>query len=101
PTTPQSAAGIRIEPPVSVPSAQSTSPAATAAAEPPEEPPGRRSSARGLTTEPWCGLRLVTPNANSWRLVLPATMQPHDRIALITGASSGLRTGARVVRQAA
>ena len=45
PTIPQQAAGIRIEPPESVPSAASASPAASAAAEPPLDPtcdaPGR------------------------------------------------------------
>ena len=39
PVTPQNAAGIRTEPAVSVPSATSTSPAATAAPLPPLEPP--------------------------------------------------------------
>ncbi len=39
---PQSEAGWRIEPPVSVPIAQGARPPATAAAEPPEEPPGTR-----------------------------------------------------------
>ena len=52
PTMPQSAAGWRMEPPVSLPSAHSASPAATAAAEPPLEPPGTRGQvprvARGL-----------------------------------------------------
>jgi len=37
PTTPQKAAGCRMEPPVSEPSAQMASPAATAAVEPPDE----------------------------------------------------------------
>jgi hypothetical protein len=37
---PQQAAGIRTEPPVSVPIAKSTSPAATTVAEPLDEPPG-------------------------------------------------------------
>ena len=37
---PQNAAGWRIEPPVSVPSAHGARPPATAAAEPPDEPPG-------------------------------------------------------------
>ena len=40
PTTPQHAAGIRIEPPVSLPKATSASPAPTATAEPLDEPPG-------------------------------------------------------------
>ena len=42
PTQPHKAAGWRMEPPVSVPSAAMHSSAATAAAEPPEEPPGMR-----------------------------------------------------------
>ena len=40
PTMPQKAAGRRTEPPVWVPMASGTMPAATAAAEPDEEPPG-------------------------------------------------------------
>ena len=39
PATPQQAAGKRVEPPASVPSAASTHPAATAAADPPLDPP--------------------------------------------------------------
>ena len=42
PTEPVTAAGWRIEPPVSEPSASGASNAATAAAEPPPEPPGMR-----------------------------------------------------------
>jgi hypothetical protein len=42
PTMPQHDAGQRIEPPVSVPGAAATIPAASAAAEPPLEPPGTR-----------------------------------------------------------
>jgi hypothetical protein len=52
PTTPQKDAGVRMEPPVSVPSAPKHIWAATAAAEPPDEPPGLRSSAQGLRTGP-------------------------------------------------
>ena len=48
PTMPQSAAGWRMEPPVSLPRAQSASPAATAAAEPPLEPPGTVARSHGL-----------------------------------------------------
>ena len=47
---PVSAAGWRIEPPVSLPRAPMASPDATAAADPPLEPPGTRSSAQGLWT---------------------------------------------------
>jgi hypothetical protein len=49
---PHSAAGWRIEPPVSVPSAHGARPAATAAALPPEEPPGTRARFQGLRTGP-------------------------------------------------
>ena len=49
---PQNLAGTRTEPPVSVPSAKSTRPAATATADPLDEPPGSRSGARGLTGVP-------------------------------------------------
>src|SRR6516225_7636631 len=52
PTTPQQAAGIRTEPPVSVPSATSASPVATATAEPLDEPPGRRRGSTGFTGIP-------------------------------------------------
>src|SRR3954464_12060032 len=48
PTSPVTAAGWRIEPPVSVPIAQGARPPATAAAEPPEEPPGNRSRPPGV-----------------------------------------------------
>ena len=52
PTTPQKLAGMRIEPPVSEPSAQGTRPAATAAPEAEEEPPGARPSPAGLAGVP-------------------------------------------------
>ena len=45
-------AGARTEPPVSLPSAISARPAATADAEPEEEPPGTRSGAAGLIGVP-------------------------------------------------
>ena len=48
PTTPQQAAGCRIEPPVSVPNAPGHWPEATAAAEPPDDPPGVRVRSHGL-----------------------------------------------------
>ncbi len=48
PATPHTEAGILIDPPVSVPSAIGTTPAATAAPEPPLEPPGSRFVSQGL-----------------------------------------------------
>jgi hypothetical protein len=49
---PHSAAGWRIEPPVSVPIAHGALPAATDAAEPPEDPPGTRVRSHGLSVGP-------------------------------------------------
>src|SRR5467141_4113935 len=63
PVIPQSDAGMRIEPPVSEPSAAGASPAATATPEPDDEPPGIRSAAasHGLRGAPWCALRPSGP----------------------------------------
>jgi len=52
PTTPQSAAGTRVEPPVSEPIAISHMPSATATAAPDEEPPGTRIRSAGLPGVP-------------------------------------------------
>ena len=48
PTRPQAAAGMRSEPPPSLPWATGTIPAATAAAAPPLEPPAVRLRSHGL-----------------------------------------------------
>src|ERR1700730_16911667 len=75
-THPQKAAGIRIEPPVSVPIAAAAIFATIAAPEPPLEPPGMRSRLYGLRHVPQCGLVLVAPLANSCRLSLPNRIAP-------------------------
>src|SRR5918912_557843 len=59
PATPQNDAGMRIEPPPSVPSAPGTMPAATAAPDPPLEPPGVRSVAHGLRVVPYTVFSVV------------------------------------------
>ena len=53
PTRPHSADGTRTEPPVSVPNATGTMPAATAAALPALEPPVMRAGSQGLRAAPW------------------------------------------------
>ena len=78
PTTPQAAAGMRIDPPVSVPIEARPMPSATATAEPPLDPPGDRAGSIGWWTAPNAESSLVVPSANSWRLVLP----DHDRAGL-------------------
>src|SRR5438270_7590109 len=60
-----------MDPPVSVPSATSASPDATATADPLEEPPGTSRGSSGLTGVPYHGLIPDTPKASSCRLVLP------------------------------
>src|SRR5580693_5160381 len=73
---PQQAPGWRMEPPVSVPSAATANPAATAAADPPLDPPGTRSSATGLRTGPYAEFSFELPMANSSQLVLPKITAP-------------------------
>ena len=72
PTMPHSDAGWRMEPPVSLPRAQSASPAATAAAEPPLEPPGTVPRSQGLCVTWNAEFSVDEPMANSSRLVLPS-----------------------------
>ena len=79
PTIPHSAAGWRIEPPVSVPSAQGVRPAATAAALPPEEPPGTRARFHGLSTGPKAEFSFEEPIANSSWLVFASSVAPASR----------------------
>src|SRR6476661_3391336 len=76
PTMPQSAAGWRIEPPVSVPIAHGARPAATAAALPPLEPPGTRFVSHGFLTGPYAEFSLDEPIANSSMFVLPIIGAP-------------------------
>jgi hypothetical protein len=61
PATPHSAAGMRTEPPVSVPTASGTNPAATAAAEPALEPPAIRRGSCGLAHGPLAARSPVGP----------------------------------------
>ena len=87
PTIPHRAAGWRIEPPVSDPSARGASPAATAAAEPPDEPPGTRPGSWGLCVGPKAEFSVDEPMANSSRLVFPMTTAPAALRRVTTVAS--------------
>ena len=84
PTIPQTAAGWRIEPPVSVPMASGASYAATAAAEPPDEPPGILVRSHGLWLGPKAEFSVEEPMANSSMLVLPMMIAPACRSRLVT-----------------
>ena len=59
PTTWQAAAGMRTEPPASVPSASTVMPAVSAAPAPPDEPPGACSRLQGLRVTPQSGLAVI------------------------------------------
>jgi hypothetical protein len=71
PTVPVTAAGWRIEPPVSVPVASGAWKDAITEDEPPPEPPGMRSRSQGLREGPYAECSVEEPIANSSRLVLP------------------------------
>src|SRR5262249_22977691 len=76
PTTPQHAAGSRIDPPVSLPTAPMQSAAAPAAPEPLDEPPDTCPSRHGFPTCPWCALSPKGPIASSVMLSLPSVTAP-------------------------
>src|ERR1700680_2625712 len=97
PTVPVSAAGWRMEPPVSVAVAARHRSAATAAEEPPEEPPGTSLSLdsvpplslrrHGETTGPKALVSLEEPIANSSQLSLPSMTAPAFHRLALTAAS--------------
>ena len=95
---PQSAAGARVEPPVSLPMAISHMPSATATAPPEVEPPGTRARSAGLPGVPKCGLVPTPEKANSLMLVLATITAPAARRRRTTGASAvaGLPSSARM-----
>src|SRR5437763_17179080 len=65
PTVPQAAAGIRIDPPVSLPTDTMAMPVATLMADPPLDPPGDRDGSWGFRAAPNADSSLVVPSANS------------------------------------
>ena len=88
PTSPHSAAGMRVEPPVSLPTAISHMPSTTATAPPEVEPPGMRARSAGLPGVPKCGLTPTPENANSVMLVLATITAPAAQRRLTTTASA-------------
>ena len=65
PTTPQKLAGLRSEPPMSVPCASHAVPVARATAAPPEEPAAERDRSQGLSVAPNTSLKVLAPAPNS------------------------------------
>src|ERR1700716_2035454 len=76
PTRPQQLAGMRIEPPPSLPCATGTIPVATATAEPPLEPPVVREGSRGLGVGPYAAASVVGNNPSSGTFVRPQQTNP-------------------------
>jgi hypothetical protein len=66
------AAGLRSDPPASLPSAIGTMPQASATAAPPLLPPHVLSGLKGLRVAPKTRLKVCDPAPNSGVLVLPA-----------------------------
>ena len=74
---------MRIDPPVSLPTAPRHMPAATAAAEPPLLPPGMQLKSHGLRVG-----GVTVPKPNSCVFVLPKSTVPAAARARTTGASA-------------
>src|SRR3954454_24579594 len=88
PTTLQKLAGLRSDPPRSLPSAIGTMPVASAAAAPPEDPPALRERSNGLRVAPNTGLKVCEPAPNSGVFVLPTSTAPASRTRTTKGSSS-------------
>ncbi len=76
PTIPQDEAGLRTLPPVSVPIAMGSIPAATAAPDPDEEPPGWWLGFQGFRAGGHGKSNAGPPSANSWVESLPIRIAP-------------------------
>ena len=85
---PHMEAGLRTEPPVSVPSAAGTMPAASATPEPLEEPPGKWLPPHGFTAGGQGRSNDGPPMANSCVASLPIRMPPAALSRAVTGASA-------------
>src|SRR5262245_66389300 len=79
PTSPQNEAGMRSDPPRSVPSASAIIPVASAAAPPPVDPPALFDGSHGFSVRPNTALKVLAPAANSGQFVLPTITAPAAR----------------------
>src|SRR5207249_11390291 len=87
PTTPQSVAGLRIDPDVSPPVATVSRPAASAAADPLLDPPGVRDRFHGFFASGNAPPSPALPNENSGSFILPSSTPPADFNRATTVAS--------------
>src|SRR5712691_5635918 len=87
PKRPQHDAGIRIDPPPSLPCATGTRPAASAAAAPPLDPPGVSSGFHGFRVAPLSSDSVKAVVPNSGVLVFPRITNPACRRRRTTAVS--------------
>src|SRR5579884_2542759 len=99
PNTPENAAGMRIDPPASVPTASGQMPHNTATALPPLDPPGVRAKSHGLRVMPVSGESVTGFQPNSGVVVLPKNTAPAARSRAVDGASSGQSWSASIVSE--
>src|SRR5258708_36815660 len=78
PTTEQKLAGLRSEPPVSLPSAIGSMPQASDTAAPPLLPPHVLVRSQGFFVDPNTGLKVCEPAPTSGVLVFPIVIAPAD-----------------------
>src|SRR5215469_14216534 len=88
PTTPQTAAGMRIEPPLSEPTERYTRPAATCAPDPPLDPPGENLVFQGFPILPKSRFTPDSPSANLFMFALPINTVPACFMRRATPAST-------------
>ena len=93
--TPQQCAGLRSDPPRSLPRPNGLIPVARAAASPPLDPPGVRCGFHGLRVRPCSHESVWTRRPKSGRLVRPTGIAPAARSRSTCGASIGATASAR------
>src|SRR3954447_9242025 len=94
---PVNPAGIRTEPPPSVPRLSGPMPSATATALPPDEPPGVRERSHGLRVIPVSGESVTPFQPYSGVVVLPTSTAPCSRTRATAGASALVGASGSVV----
>src|SRR5262249_13967924 len=88
PTRPVWAAGMRIEPPPSLPWLNGLTPAVVSDEAPPDELPGECLRFHGLRVVPWIGESVSAFQPNSGVVLLPISTRPARRRRSVTAASS-------------
>ena len=98
PTSPQQAAGMRMEPRLSVACAAGSIPPATAAPAPPLEPPGECAADHGLRVAPCSAGSVLALMPNSGELVRPTITNPaaRSRVTVVLSKSNTLPANRRL-----